>query len=64
MDKWISVKDKLPENRQGKLILIDTGHIFSGYYDGNSSEWVSLFINGILNFRITHWMPLPKTPYE
>lgn len=62
MNKWISVKDKLPKDNERVLVAlsqdlamsytnIDTDRMESG-------KWVRW------NKRVTHWMPLPTPPTE
>ena len=58
-DKWISVKDRLPENEQNVLVA-DNGFIavwtFYGDYWEDSHGWWQEFD------EVTHWMPLPQPP--
>jgi Protein of unknown function (DUF551) len=48
--RWISVKDRLPENVLILAYAPDEGYIIT---DGEVLEWCK---------RYTHWMPLPKEP--
>jgi len=64
MDKWISVKDRLPEKAdwRGDLVLVYTeeGYIHTGLYEGElADEWPYKFND---SGYITHWMPLPEPP--
>ncbi len=64
-DKWISVKDRLPENGNGVLvgrfnkrskfysIGIDNYMGYGKWWDKDYNEEV---------WSITHWMPLPEEP--
>lgn len=58
MSEWISVKDRLPEEKTRVLVFvprsglkIDTDRIVGRI-------WVRW------NGRVTHWMPLPEPPEE
>ena len=66
VQKWISVKDRLPENDQWTLCCMKdksfgTFRVFQWNYidwqwnDGN--EWFD-------EKDVTHWMPLPEPPKE
>ncbi len=76
--EWISVKDKLPEEKEG-LYLVTDGKLV------DKCEWVSSYLSPndkpadkcawfnsssymwILPFfmkKVTHWMPFPKPPKE
>ena len=59
--RWISVKDKLPENEEYVLCCTlaknGTQNIIKGYYSGG------MWRVG-MNSNVTHWMPLPKLPKE
>lgn len=62
MTEWISVKDKLPQNKYDFLLVTDGAacrvakfHIDKGYWDFYGLRfWESK--------DVTHWMPLPKPP--
>lgn len=58
VQEWISVKDRMPERRDGKVLAF-THFGFSichvradGRLSGLYADW------------ITHWMPLPEPPNE
>ena len=70
--KWISVKDRLPEEGQDCIFYVD----FVDKWDGGSErinfQEIGVF-NGKDRFyhrshtdldRVTHWMPLPAPPKE
>lgn len=53
MSKWISVKDRLPEENVRVLTASSCEFVDIGYrYCG---EWIG-------NPRIAHWQPLPELP--
>lgn len=73
MNKWISVKDKLPEKGDYNDYLITDGeHCYVGHYRYKAKAWdhsILGWIQGMYadtgetyDINITHWMPLPKLP--
>lgn len=61
--KWISVKDKLPENSIDVLILTNEGgchfcHVGSIW---GKKEWAT---HSEVLHHVTHWMQLPELPEE
>lgn len=66
--KWISVKDRLPD--EGKLVL--TFNAEQKGYDDYCLDYVILINTEPtgyiwacdLNYDVTHWMPLPEPPNE
>lgn len=54
-DKWISVKDKLPDKNGKCLVSLDFGDVCLDSYD---KEWGFVCYVG----NVTHWRPLPKAP--
>ena len=65
-DKWISVKDRLPEADAGKVLCItQAGHYKILQWIETFDCWSDPFGIDFTNFRngyITHWMPLPQPP--
>ena len=61
MPKWISVKERLPENDDDVLIITEFG-ISMGCYVIHRDFWV-YYTNPDSNI-VTHWMPLPEPPKE
>lgn len=57
--KWISVKDRLPENEESVLVWEKQGFVYVDTRKGDT--WVIGTPNGAI---ITHWMPLPESPKE
>ena len=60
--QWISVKDRLPENDEMKLITLwDCNSMRMAYYY-EQELWIC---NGVdVTGFVTHWMPLPEPPKE
>ena len=59
VQKWISVKERLPEDASTVLAIDIDGTISSAYYVG---RWHS---GGDLDEdAVTYWMPLPTAPKE
>jgi hypothetical protein len=57
--KWISVKDRLPEN-ENEYIVCGINVTTLNYING---EWFSDVFNTVIDKKlITHWMPLPEPP--
>jgi hypothetical protein len=61
--QWISVKERLPEEGSGLLIVYHSylKEVGTSYYDDDmwcSSPWP------ITCEHITHWMPLPQPPKD
>lgn len=59
MEKWISVKDKLPNGSKQVLCYSkkNGGYLFMGSLGLHGKEWC-------LCFGVTHWMPLPEFPKD
>lgn len=64
MDKWISTKDKLPEDGKEVLFYGDSS-VMVGWYDADKGYWV-LSDADMIAYQddVTHWMPLPRLPEE
>ena len=60
--QWISVKDRLPEDDEMKLITLwDCNSMRMAYYY-EQELWIC---NGVdVTGFVTHWMPLPEPPKE
>ena len=62
--QWISVKDRLPEDEEMKLIATWHKNVMKiAYYNQEIKSWVS---NGyeLWDVTVTHWMPIPEPPKE
>ena len=73
MDKWISVKDKLPKNDSDIFFLevIVGGEEYSGFIPQTGYYLDDKFYDDYdhehgtcekFNTRVTHWLPQPKYP--
>ena len=64
MPKWISVKDRLPENREDVLVVAfwhERWNVQWGWYAPNGRVWhVGLMEE--TDYPVSHWMPLPEPP--
>ena len=62
--KWISVKDRLPENREDVLVVAfwhERWNVQWGWYAPNGRVWhVGLMEE--TDYPVSHWMPLPQPP--
>lgn len=56
--RWISIKERLPENVKLVLIWSALKRPELGYYS-QTSGWWALGVSAIIP---THWMPLPEPP--
>lgn len=59
--KWISVKDRLPEEEFECLVVCGDKWVEIGYYHEGGQKWA---IDGAFcaDGYVTHWMPLPTPP--
>lgn len=65
IQKWISVKDRLPEEKVNCIVHFKHAYcdndgywaIGTCFYDGNKFQmyW---------SYKVTHWMPIPEPPKE
>lgn len=70
MNKWISVKDRLPKEKTFCSTFIVT--LYSHYKDKSfvqplhyiGGEWFEMCYEEPLDpeYEVTHWMPLPELP--
>lgn len=63
---WISVKDKLPQDRATILfctkdVMAPTMFPLQGYYHITDQVWVG-YLWSQRRTDVTHWMPMPKPP--
>ena len=61
--KWISVKEKLPENDDNYLVFTsDKYEVEIANYYGDC-EWITRDLTNWIR-HVTHWMPIPQMPKE
>lgn len=61
MPKWVSVKERLPENGGGYLCCLNSEFRTICYFDGG--QWDDSE-NAYVTHLVTHWIPLPNLPKE
>lgn len=57
--KWISVSERLPEDKELVLVTAKNCNPFTCWYNAPFRKWAC---SGWI--EITHWMPLPEPPEE
>lgn len=62
MPRWISVKERLPENDDRMLTVGKRGGIQICRYSKGTKMWWTKGNASVAT--VTHWMPLPKPPKE
>lgn len=64
--KWISVKDRLPEDQRSVLTVNGHGEIRTmGLWSKFGDEWTWVHNFCTMHYNdITHWMPMPEPPKE
>lgn len=68
--KWISVKDRLPEDGQSCIYVIhipkkNEWKLDYGEWQAEENVFYGEYIDyRDLNWTLTHWMPLPEPPKE
>ena len=58
--KWISVKERLPEDFDTKVVWTDRGILYLATFTG--LRWYTSGGDTIRDEEVTHWMPLPDPP--
>jgi len=60
--EWISVEDRLPDDREVVIIFWNYENkkrVTSGSYNSSNNYWQH---GNATQLNVTHWMPLPNTP--
>jgi hypothetical protein len=60
--KWISVKDRLPEDWQEVIVYSPDEDVQSGVFYSKISGFQNDCNGRTILVNITHWMPLPELP--
>ncbi len=56
--EWISVEERLPDNRKFIIVCDKYGNVGEAYYFHSHFEW----LNDDEMVEATHWMPFPEPP--
>lgn len=74
MNEWISVKDRLPSNKDNEIVCLINGKcILAVVHDATFSltqghvsfYWpTKTWVKDHYYNEVTHWMPLPEPPVE
>jgi len=66
VNSWISVKDRLPDDKERYLICTEGGRIDIAYYQPTGdkfSDYEPFWQSSSCRFSfVTHWQPLPEPP--
>lgn len=66
VNSWISVKDRLPDDKERYLICTEGGRIDIAYYQPTGdkfSDYEPFWQGSSCRFTsVTHWQPLPEPP--
>lgn len=66
--KWISVKDKLPEEDQTVVFVEKNGSFpclgIYNTYNGIGEWYIPAYDDAASSEFVTHWMPLPEPPKQ
>ena len=60
--KWISVKERLPDDSSWVLVYADGAMNCMAFSKGKWVDWTLSSAGNIVISDITHWMPLPDRP--
>lgn len=68
MPKWVSVKERLPEDRSDVLVVAywhERWGVYMGWCAPERAKWsVHIGIGDRDDVAVTYWMPLPEPPKE
>ena len=62
--EWISVKDRLPENKGRYLTYnnLEYPYVWQAVYRYTEKGFLNNELDSVIS--VTHWMPLPEPPQE
>lgn len=60
--EWIKCSERLPEEYDNVLVIVESKHIYVGYIDKKPDYWICFCecSDGSYIKNPTHWMPLPE----
>ena len=68
MSEWISVEERLPEEKPYRLEFLigckSNGVVHEILYNSKTQKFVSIDKGNFELKNVTHWMPLPEPPEE
>lgn len=67
VDRWISVKDRLPNDGERVIVYTVEDSVLEMKFDKRRERWGRVGIDGVNwfgQFFITHWQPLPEPPKD
>lgn len=64
MNKWISVKDRLPEDYEKVLTCDAKGNIHIFFHFHQFVYPFGIDASDERYYEVTHWMPLPQPPKD
>ncbi len=66
LPRWVSVTERLPENRADVLVVVfwhETWQEKMAWYEPEQKQWyVSVGLGQRSDVQVSHWMPLPDAP--
>lgn len=66
LPRWVSVTERLPENRADVLVVVfwhETWQVKMAWYEQEQKQWyVSVGLGQRSDVQVSHWMPLPDAP--
>lgn len=63
MNKWISVKDRLPDKKGEYICFLEgKGIRIKEFHSWGKNTPFRFWTNGQEDKKVTHWMPLPEPP--
>lgn len=60
--KWISIEDRLPEEKETVIAATDRGYVYIAFLDYDHEWYIFDWGDWLVAKRVTHWMELPPAP--